>query len=64
MIEKIAAADLEDSLRSLPGWRPTQSGDALEKTFKFADFNEAFGFMSRAALAAEKANHHPEWHNV
>lgn len=42
----------------------TQTADALTKTFTFADFSEAFGFMARVALAAEKANHHPDWSNA
>lgn len=48
----------------LPGWAPVEGRDALKKTFKFKSFNEAWGFMSRVALAAEKLNHHPEWFNV
>ena len=48
----------------LPGWKITDGRDALQKTFKFADFNAAFGFMARAALVAEKMDHHPEWTNV
>ena len=49
---------------TLPGWAPVEGRDALKKTFKFKTFNEAWGFMSRVALAAEKLNHHPEWSNV
>jgi 4a-hydroxytetrahydrobiopterin dehydratase len=48
----------------LPGWRLAEGRDAIEKTFKFKDFSEAFGFMARAALVAEKMDHHPEWANV
>ena len=48
----------------LPGWKMADGRDALQKTFKFADFSAAFGFMARAALAAEKMDHHPEWSNV
>ena len=48
----------------LPGWAPVEGRDALKKTFKFKSFNEAWGFMTRVALAAEKLNHHPEWSNV
>jgi 4a-hydroxytetrahydrobiopterin dehydratase len=60
---------LDDAARKalaarLPGWRLTDGRDALQKTFKFADFSEAFGFMARAALVAEKMDHHPEWSNV
>ena len=46
------------------GWEPANGRDAAEKTFQFADFNAAFGFMARVAMAAEKADHHPEWFNV
>ena len=55
-----AAAALAD----LPGWSAADGRDAIVKTFKFGDFNEAFGWMSRIALAAEKLDHHPEWFNV
>ena len=48
----------------LPDWRIADGRDAIQKTFKFKDFNEAFGFMTRAALIAEQMNHHPEWFNV
>ncbi|GAB6052139.1 4a-hydroxytetrahydrobiopterin dehydratase [Magnetospira thiophila] len=53
-----------DALADLPGWSAVEGRDALTKTYTFADFNAAFGFMSRVALAAEKADHHPEWFNV
>lgn len=46
------------------GWAKSSDGTALEKTFKFTNFVEAFGFMTRAAIHAEKLNHHPEWFNV
>lgn len=49
-------------LQSLPGWSYREQG--IEKTFRFADFVAAFGFMSQVAILAEKANHHPEWSNV
>ena len=55
-----AAAALAD----LPLWRAAQDGDALVRRLRFADFNAAFGFMARVALAAEKLDHHPEWSNV
>ncbi|CAJ0792288.1 Putative pterin-4-alpha-carbinolamine dehydratase [Ralstonia condita] len=48
----------------LPGWKLQHDRDAIHKTFTFADFNAAFGFMSRVALKAEQLNHHPEWFNV
>ena len=46
------------------GWARVQGRDAIAKSFKFKDFNQAFGFMTRAALIAEKMDHHPEWFNV
>jgi len=46
------------------GWSATPERDALAKTFRFADFNTAFGWMTRVALAAEKLDHHPEWFNI
>lgn len=48
----------------LDGWTLEESGLAITRRFKFADFSAAFGFMTRAALAAEKLDHHPEWSNV
>jgi 4a-hydroxytetrahydrobiopterin dehydratase len=59
--QKIGAAA---ALAQLPGWTAVEGRDAIQKTFKFKDFNAAFGFMTRVALAAEKADHHPEWFNV
>jgi len=58
---KIGAAA---ALAELPGWSAAEGRDAIVKTFKFADFNAAFGWMTRVALAAEKLDHHPEWFNV
>ena len=52
------------ALASLPGWSAADGRDAIKKTFQFDDFNAAFGWMSRIALAAEKLDHHPEWFNV
>jgi 4a-hydroxytetrahydrobiopterin dehydratase len=55
----------EAAVARLSGWAPAPGGrDAIAKTFTFKDFNSAFGFMSRVALWAEKADHHPEWLNV
>jgi 4a-hydroxytetrahydrobiopterin dehydratase len=51
-------------LAELAGWDEVQGRDAITKTFTFKDFNAAFGFMTRAALVAEKLDHHPEWFNV
>ena len=52
------------ALAGLKGWREAEGRDAIAKRFVFRDFNEAFGFMTRAALIAEKMDHHPEWSNV
>jgi 4a-hydroxytetrahydrobiopterin dehydratase len=52
------------ALAQLTGWSAADGRDAITKTFKFADFNAAFGWMTRIALAAEKLDHHPEWSNV
>jgi 4a-hydroxytetrahydrobiopterin dehydratase len=51
-------------LTELVGWESVQDRDAIQKTFKFQSFNQAFSFMTRVAMEAEKANHHPEWLNV
>jgi 4a-hydroxytetrahydrobiopterin dehydratase len=53
-----------DAIASLDGWQDTDGRNAIAKTFTFKNFNQAFGFMTRAALLAEKMNHHPEWFNV
>lgn len=52
------------AVQNLPGWQVAEGRDAIQKSFKFADFNAAFGFMTRVALGAEKLDHHPEWSNV
>tara|TARA_A100000171_G_C2123661_1_gene142218 strand:+ start:591 stop:890 length:300 start_codon:yes stop_codon:yes gene_type:complete len=52
------------AIETLQGWSVAENRDAIEKTFKFNDFNEAFGFMTRVAMQAEQAGHHPEWFNV
>ena len=59
--ERIGAAA---AIAQLQGWAPAEGRDAIVKTFRFEDFNAAFGFMTRTALAAEKLDHHPEWFNV
>jgi 4a-hydroxytetrahydrobiopterin dehydratase len=62
--ERLSAEARKSALKSLPGWKEVAGREAIERTFVFKDFNEAFGFMSRAALVAEKNDHHPEWRNV
>lgn len=64
MTEKLTNAARAAGLADLDGWQDVDGRDAIHKTFRFADFNAAFGFMSRAALMAEKMDHHPEWFNV
>lgn len=59
--QKIGA---QAALAQLPQWTAAEGRDAITRTFKFKDFNAAFGFMTRVALAAEKLDHHPEWFNV
>jgi 4a-hydroxytetrahydrobiopterin dehydratase len=60
--DRISSSDAERRLADLDGWRV--DGDRLRKTFVFADFVSAFGFMTKVALEAEKLNHHPNWSNV
>ncbi len=64
MIEKLKGTAREKALAGLKGWTKVRGRDAIEKTYRFKDFNEAFGWMTRVALAADKADHHPEWANV
>jgi 4a-hydroxytetrahydrobiopterin dehydratase len=59
---RLSKADLEKALAELPDWR-VENGK-LHREWRFADFNAAFGFMTRVALEAERLNHHPEWSNV
>jgi 4a-hydroxytetrahydrobiopterin dehydratase len=61
-INKLPAAGIDRKLAALPGW--SMSSDKLYRKFMFADFVEAFGFMSKVALLAERMDHHPEWSNV
>jgi len=64
MAGKLSAEARKTALQALPGWTEVMGRDAIAKTFAFRDFNEAFGFMARVALVAEKHDHHPEWRNV
>lgn len=64
MAERLSAEARQAALAELAGWKESAGREAIERTFTFRDFNEAFGFMSRAALVAEKNDHHPEWRNV
>ncbi len=64
MVGKLDADAREAALAALSGWNEAEGRDAIVKKFQFDDFNAAFGFMSRVALLAERADHHPEWFNV
>jgi 4a-hydroxytetrahydrobiopterin dehydratase len=64
MAQKLGAEARKAALGKLTGWSDAKGRDAITKKFVFADFNAAFGFMTRAALMAEKLDHHPEWFNV
>jgi 4a-hydroxytetrahydrobiopterin dehydratase len=64
MAQKLTAQARQSALAKLAGWSEVTGRDAITKTFTFKDFNEAFGFMARVALVAEKMDHHPEWSNV
>lgn len=64
-LPQILTADARKAaLAKLPGWAEVDGRDAIAKKFVFKDFSEAFGFMTRSALMAEKMDHHPEWFNV
>jgi 4a-hydroxytetrahydrobiopterin dehydratase len=64
MRQKLTGAARTTALNKLNGWNEVAGRDAISKKFVFKDFNAAFGFMTRAALVAEKLDHHPEWSNV
>lgn len=63
-VPRLTDAERETSLAAMPDWALREDGLAITRRFTFHDFNEAFGFMTRVALYAEKADHHPEWFNV
>lgn len=64
MQERLEGTSREKGLASLPDWCLVAGRDALQRTFRFENFNQAWGFMCRVALVAEKLDHHPEWTNV
>ena len=64
MAQRLTDEVRRNAIGGLAGWSEVPGRDAIQKTFKFKDFNQAFGFMSRVALAAERMDHHPEWRNV
>lgn len=63
-VTRLGGADRAAALATLAGWREVDGRDAIAKTFRFRDFVEAFGFMAKVALIAERMDHHPEWSNV
>ncbi|AJE45272.1 4a-hydroxytetrahydrobiopterin dehydratase [Celeribacter indicus] len=66
MTEILSRAERDEALKQMTqsGWGEARDGEAIAKTFRFADFKDAFAFMSKVALCAEEMNHHPEWTNV
>jgi 4a-hydroxytetrahydrobiopterin dehydratase len=64
MVQLLSDDERRMALAELDGWQETPDGQAINKRFKFKSFGEAFAFMTRVALAAEKMDHHPEWSNV
>ncbi|MBX3679607.1 4a-hydroxytetrahydrobiopterin dehydratase [Cognatazoarcus halotolerans] len=63
-MERLSLQRREEAMKRLVGWTAVEGRDAITRSLRFKDFNAAFGFMSRVALAAEKLDHHPEWSNV
>jgi 4a-hydroxytetrahydrobiopterin dehydratase len=64
MVAKLTEAEHKSLPHTLPKWKLVDGRDAITRSLKFADFSEAWGFMSRVALLAETQGHHPEWANV
>ena len=64
MTARLSATERAEALAALPRWQEVPGRDAIRRELRFPDFGAAWGFMSRVALAAEKADHHPEWSNV
>ena len=64
MADRLTDAARTEALATLTGWEPEPDRDAIRRTFRFGNFNQAWGFMSRVALVAERLDHHPEWTNV
>jgi 4a-hydroxytetrahydrobiopterin dehydratase len=61
---KLKNDEINDAMKQVSGWERVEGREAITKTYSFRNFIEAFGFMTRAALIAEKMDHHPEWFNV
>jgi 4a-hydroxytetrahydrobiopterin dehydratase len=64
MTKILSAVERRRALAALQGWKKVRGRDAIFKSYRFGSFNEAFGFMTRIALMADRMDHHPEWFNV
>ena len=64
MVQLLTDENRDRAMAELSGWSATEGRDAIVKSYRFNDFNQAWGFMSRCALMAERMDHHPEWFNV
>jgi 4a-hydroxytetrahydrobiopterin dehydratase len=64
MVAKLTGDERAKALAALPAWAEVEGRDAITRSFQFANFNQAFGFMTRVAMQAERDDHHPEWFNV
>ena len=64
MTKKLNVEDRSSAIAKLKMWQDDEEKNAISKSFKFKDFNEAFAFMTRIAMESEKTNHHPEWSNI
>ena len=64
MVAKLTAGERDAALKELSEWKAARNGEAIQRSFKFKDFIEAWGFMTRVALLAQSQDHHPEWFNV
>ena len=64
MVDKLTGAARTKALAALKGWEKVRGRDALSRNYRFSDFNEAFGFMTRVAIKADQMDHHPEWSNI
>jgi 4a-hydroxytetrahydrobiopterin dehydratase len=64
MAERLVGDARAEALKAVPEWSEVEGRDAIARSFRFKSFNQAFGFMTRVALRAERLDHHPEWFNV
>lgn len=64
MVDKLTGSARAHALAALKGWKKVRGRDALSRDYRFSDFNEAFGFMTRVAIKADQMDHHPEWSNI